>query len=333
MKFRVSNTSMDFFPVECLFCIIKCTDGKTIEVPRAFPINGKWGEPVSYEYDELMEYGLPVQIDVVYVSIIEKKAYSLEATLNDAILMEVSKDDKIVHSPYIVVGLGPLGFVSIWWYSERKCVMVGKFNASQIDIPDGYLRIDKNQTILSICQQYIERYKYDTSKLKNISSSLLSKMNSKFQFRYSLSFNWGFNENKKLTESGGILAEIRDRSFDGAYDNEDPNKVTNYHFSSIPKYINVEWNEIGKSYSLYIFSDYDLVETMGRFYGAHPETKTDFIIRIDAENKKYELALYRQGLKEPVVIPESAYQLIVFKNKFEDYRSENYNQPRGAWIW
>lgn len=69
------------------------------------------------------------------------------------------------------------------------------------------------------------------------------------------------------------------------------------------------------------------------FYGAHPETKTDFIIRIDAENKKYELALYRQGLKEPVVIPESAYQLIVFKNKFEDYRSENYDQPRGAWIW
>lgn len=77
----------------------------------------------------------------------------------------------------------------------------------------------------------------------------------------------------------------------------------------------------------------EITQVFERFYGAHPETKADFIIRIDAENKKYELALYRQGLKEPVVIPESAYQLIVFKNKFEDYRSENYNQPRGAWIW
>ena len=60
---------------------------------------------------------------------------------------------------------------------------------------------------------------------------------------------------------------------------------------------------------------------------------TDFMIRIDSEKNKYELALYRYGLKEPQVISESAYQLLVFKNKFEYYRSENYNQPRGAWIW
>ena len=47
----------------------------------------------------------------------------------------------------------------------------------------------------------------------------------------------------------------------------------------------------------------------------------------------YELALFRYGLKEPVVIPEEAYQLLVFKNRFEDFRSPNYDQPRGAWIW
>lgn len=87
-------------------------------------------------------------------------------------------------------------------------------------------------------------------------------------------------------------------------------------------------------FQLCFFLDFESsVIILEKFYGAHPETKADFIIKIDAENKKYELALYRQGLKEPVVIPESAYQLIVFKNKFEDYRSENYNQPRGAWIW
>ena len=63
------------------------------------------------------------------------------------------------------------------------------------------------------------------------------------------------------------------------------------------------------------------------------DTKTDFIIRIDSEKRKYELALFRQGLKEPQIIPEDAYQLLVFKNKFEDYRSDNYNQERGAWIW
>ena len=81
------------------------------------------------------------------------------------------------------------------------------------------------------------------------------------------------------------------------------------------------------------YTDKEICKVFDRFYGAHPETKTEFMIRIDVEQNKYELALYRYGLKEPQVINESAYQLIVFKNKFEHFRSENYDQPRGAWIW
>jgi hypothetical protein len=57
------------------------------------------------------------------------------------------------------------------------------------------------------------------------------------------------------------------------------------------------------------------------------------MIRIDPEKNKYELALYRYGQKESLVFNESAYQLLVFRNKFGYYRSENYNQPKGAWIW
>lgn len=88
------------------------------------------------------------------------------------------------------------------------------------------------------------------------------------------------------------------------------------------------------AFSIYYWFEFESLKSVfERFYGAHPDTKAEFIIRIDVLTNRYELSLFRQGLKEPVVIPESAYQLIVFKNKFEDYRSENYNQPRGAWIW
>lgn len=106
--------------------------------------------------------------------------------------------------------------------------------------------------------------------------------------------------------------------------------LKNHGFFTIPTRLKL----FNTNLSIYFWFEVSvLLHVFERFYGAHVETKSDFIIRIDAENKKYVLALYRQGLKEPVVIPESAYQLIVFKNKFEDYRSENYNQPRGAWIW
>jgi len=121
---------------------------------------------------------------------------------------------------------------------------------------------------------------------------------------------------------------------DGCFNGLSAEELVKFHKSSRPQRLFLQW-QVGKAeYAGYFWMDEEEVtKIFDRFYGAHPETKADFIIRIDAEAKKYELALYRQGLKEPVVIPESAYQLIVFKNKFEDYRSENYNQPRGAWIW
>ena len=107
-----------------------------------------------------------------------------------------------------------------------------------------------------------------------------------------------------------------------------------YREAGMPKKLALKWHIKKSDYSAYFwFEDERIREVFDRFYGAHPDTKTDFIIRIDAEKRKYELALYRYGLKEPQVIPEDVYQLLVFKNKFEDYRSENYNQERGAWIW
>ena len=122
--------------------------------------------------------------------------------------------------------------------------------------------------------------------------------------------------------------------FDGTHEKLDINFNGYYLFEALPRRFSLETFLYNNKICLYFWMDYDLLlEAISKIIWSHPETKVDFIIRIDAENKKYELSLYRQGLKEPVIIPEDAYQLIVFKNKFEDYRSENYNQPRGAWIW
>ena len=139
-------------------------------------------------------------------------------------------------------------------------------------------------------------------------------------------------ENKSCCDLAIIKVAVY--NLDGSYDKSNNVRLMSYSEKGKPQIISIEYRINKNEYSTHFWLDEgELSHIFDRFYGAHPETKTDFIIRIDAENKKYELALYRQGLKEPVMIPKSAYQLIVFKNKFEDYRSENYNQPRGAWIW
>lgn len=131
-----------------------------------------------------------------------------------------------------------------------------------------------------------------------------------------------------------VLDYFAEILFDATNNCMNDGSLLKYHEAGKPKKLRVQWH-IGKSeYSAYFwFEDERIREVFDKFYGAHPDTKTDFIIRIDAEKRKYELALYRYGLKEPQIIPEDVYQLLVFKNKFEDYRSENYNQERGAWIW
>lgn len=60
---------------------------------------------------------------------------------------------------------------------------------------------------------------------------------------------------------------------------------------------------------------------------------TDSVKLLKSAKKNGYYSLYRYGLRKPVIIPESAYQLTVFKSGFENFRSENYNQPTGAWIW
>ena len=160
---------------------------------------------------------------------------------------------------------------------------------------------------------------------KNTYNDIVSNWMKLFTYRIVLFFK---NETSFEKQSVSIWRR------DGTYDKSNDGGLMKYHQAGKPKKLRVEWH-IGKSeYSAYFwFEDERIREVFDRFYGAHPDTKTDFIIRIDAEKRKYELALYRYGLKEPQVIPENVYQLLVFKNKFEDYRSDNYNQERGAWIW
>ena len=37
--------------------------------------------------------------------------------------------------------------------------------------------------------------------------------------------------------------------------------------------------------------------------------------------------------KQSFIVPEEAYQLIIFRDGFEEFRSENYNKEQGAWNW
>lgn len=230
--------------------------------------------------------------------------------------------------------------ITISWHNKDS----GSYYSHKIDLchtdylKDGDIIVIGITSHGSLALWIISNKKSDLIYQAAIKSDEILELNRQFKYRYIIHL---INQHENTLENGentneliGKFDYIEEKLFDGTHDKLNNGNLLKYHQAGKPKKLAIKWH-IGKSeYSAYFwFEEEPIREVFDKFYGAHPDTKTDFIIRIDAENKKYELALYWYGLKEPQVIPENVYQLLVFKNKFEDYRSDNYNQERGAWIW
>ena len=349
MTYLVSGNAPTLYPVETYFGIVCLSDEQVIEIPFQYPLSGEWGNPVSSVFEEPKELLAPQKIDVVYLSIIEGIFYSVEADVSKDIFRarwnQIKESTGNDNTPYVVVGFAPYGLVSLWIFSCHKSIFVSSFQAARIIVnmsdfrsPNTALRLE------DVCQRYINndvRVKENFEKNGLPPRHLFDKYMQQFTYRYLLLFeNWNkdkeewqeYEEEKK--ERIPEFDYIEEALFDGTHDKLHDGGLMNYHEAGKPKKLAVQWNIKKSEYTAYFwFEDEEIRSVFDRFYGAHPETKTDFMIRIDSEKNKYELALYRYGLKEPQVISESVYQLLVFKNKFEYYRSENYDQPKGAWIW
>lgn len=145
-------------------------------------------------------------------------------------------------------------------------------------------------------------------------------------------YNYRFlPEIKICNESEDIKPEIKNFSvsyLDGSYNNnlELPDKLSS---RGKPYKLAITFFLGKNKYTVRFETDYEKVSGwFDKFYGNHPDTKSDLIISIDLPGQKYELMLYRQGLPEPVKLSEEDYSVIVFKNKFEEYRSENYKKNK-----
>lgn len=339
-KIVAAGTAPELYPTETFFCILYYDNENAIEIPKQYPFHHGWGKVADYSIMLRDSYPMPFKLDMVWLSIIEKQFYSIEKELSSERMAKTWDSYDFVH---ILIGMAPYGLAAIWFVNEKKSVLVDRIQAEPIEVGMHYfLPSNPDYKLSEYCNEYINN---DSLVKENLEKNglpprhLYDKYMQQFIYRYLPLFeHWDEDKEewKKYSEEE-VLPEfdfIEEALFDGTHDKLHDGGLMNYHEAGKPKKLAIQWHFKKSDYSAYFwFEDDEICAIFDRFYGAHPETQTDFIIRIDAEKNKYELALYRYGLKEPQIICESAYQLIVFKNKFEYYRSENYNQPRGAWIW
>jgi len=345
----VSGNAPILFPTDTFFGLLYFEADDALEIPKKYPYQGEWGQPISTHLLEREEYPVPGMIDMIWLSIVERKFYSLVDKLPVKQLEELfsQKDEDSGEAVYehIVVGMAPYGGVALWIHGFKKSTLVAWMHGeeTQVEMKD-FMPLNPDVTLEENCDFYINN---DSRVKQNLETNglpprdLFDNYMKQFTYRYLPLFeHWEEDEEKwqpyaeEEQETKPELDYIEEVLYDGTHDKLHDGGLLNYHEAGKPKKLAVKWHIKKSEYTAYFWFEDEAIRTIfDKFYGIHPDTKTDFVIHIDPEKKKYELALYRYGMNEPKPLSEDAYQLIVFKNKFEQYRSPNYNQPRGAWVW
>ena len=160
-----------------------------------------------------------------------------------------------------------------------------------------------------------------------------------FTYRYEVQFgHWdddkkewkGYEEDETKPE----FDYVEEALFDGTHDKLHDGGLMQYHQAGKPKKLALQWHIKKSDYSAYIwFDDMAIRAAFEQFYYKYPEAKMDFTFHIDPGKKVFQLSLNCDETEETMPLSEDSYQMIIFKSKFEYYRTANYNQPRGAWVW
>jgi len=343
-RYYISGNAPVLYPTEAWYSALFYEQDEALPLPKCYPYRGEWGEILSTEILSRENYPMPMKLDIAWLSIVEQQFYQLETDLPAEQLQSVWSQASPETFSHIVVGMAPHGGVALWCVGDDKSVLVKwmhakTYEASFKDFKSG----SQYTTLKDYCARYLEKNPLAKEHLENEGlppHDLFDNYMKQFTYRYQIEFGQ-WDEDKKewlpYDDDNRPDAEcefIEECLFDGTHDKLHDGSLMNYHQAGKPMKLAVNWQSGKSEYTAYLwFEDKEICSIFNRFYGAHPETKTDLTVRIDTDKNKYELSLFRYGLKDAQVISESAYQILVFKNKFECYRSDNYNQERGAWVW
>lgn len=327
------------FPVELVYGLLWHSADEALSLFPRYPFMNGWG---GYCHSQVARQenpeNLPHKLSLCYLSIIERKYYDYEADLTS---LNLKKEwDECAGNPYegFLAGMAPYGHISLWLYSRDRSRLLLTGVGKPVDInPADYVPFHNGESLETRCRRYTGAYPDifgRDGRPELPPERYFRRLSDRYTYRY-LFQTYSGKEGKWINpDSDKTIFKVCDTLFDGSFNKLGDDSLLRHHTAGKPKIISVTMISGKSETHLHFFFDETAVsEVFERFYGVHHDTRADFIIRVDAPGHRYELCLYRQGLKEPVTIPAEAYKVIVFRNRFEEYRSDNYDLPRGAWIW
>lgn len=337
------------FPIAAFKFEIRSGKHDTIlSINRCMPHFVEWGNPsstwtVSSEYS----YSDYCEIEIVFLSVVEKRFYSLVQSMPtkkiEQLMVKVDSERNTYIFNCIIVGIAPWGRVSLWVYGPKKSknILWTNTNEAIFDMKD-LMPLNPKVGVEEFCDSYISN---DPQVKTNLETNgfpprdLFDRYMQQFTYRYVVQFEHWDKEKKEWKgyeedETKPEFDYIEEALYDGTHDKLHDGGLMKYHPAGKPRKLALQWHIKKSDYSAFLwFDDKAIHNAFEQFHSNHSNSKIDFIFNIDIEKNIYLISLSCEEADKPYILEEDACQLIVFKSKFEHYRSKNYNQPRGAWIW
>ena len=342
--FQTSVVAVTNYPALVAKAELSCGDDCTIDMEIDRYKTHDWGYVIPFYEIREEPLPLPQTIRLEWLSITEKQIYSTSIAINGDTFDSLWRLQDMRGSSlyrFIVIGLAPYGGVAAWLHGYKKQTLLSWVKAQKDFMDEGVqLKSFNGKSIDIFCDNYINYHE----ELNDYLSAhglpdphLFDRMMQQFTYRFQPELKKWDEDSKTWTdyaedEKHPELDFVEVKCHDGTFDRLRDGSLLSYHQAGKPSRVCVGWHVGKREYSAYFFFSHDeLAQVFRNCYGAHPDTKVDFLLQIDPESDKYEPALFRYGLKEPLAIGPDACQVLAFRNKFECYRSTNYTQPKGAW--
>ncbi len=345
-RYHTSECMPRLYPVVVYRGVLNLGDDLDSQfIHRGNFMRGEWGDATDPTIIDDNTYPLPNGISMKWGAITERKAYALEAPLDkDQIeeLWQQQDNEGVPLYEFIVVGIAPYGKVAVWLHGTNKSTMLKWMNGVEIDEQEvkQYLM---GLSLKQYCQLSIDQNEVIKTNLRTHglpAPDLYDRWMQQYHYRYVVleeyydGKSWQRYEEADLYYDDLEVDSVEDYRFDGTHDQLRDGGLMTQHVAGCPKRIIVKWQEGWTNFAAYYWLDENAApQAFHRFFMFNADGRVDLLMRIDTRTNHYGIALKSNELPMIQEISDEVYQLLVFRNGYEYFRSKNYSQPEGAWQW
>jgi uncharacterized protein YegP (UPF0339 family) len=266
---------------------------------------------------------------MIWLSMVENQFYSIQAPLPkekiDSLLAEIEKSDGLKLNT-LVAGMAPYGRVAVWLAGVgfRTEVAWLQGEPTEVDMKDFAPGVEMSQkeyvdeelNMLNSCREAVENLRKNGLP----DPMLFERYHQRFNYRFTPKF-----ENEEAVFTGMELYY-----YNGELNEKNCGEHALNANRAKPYKIVFDWRVGETKYSGYFWTDEQkIIDTFADFYDTKAQQEGNFIIEVKKSNTEFRFLLETGSTVTEIPIGDMHY--IIFKDKIECYRSDNYNRPEGGW--